>query len=68
MAERGAVRGTFVIQIMQTEYATWQGVVNWIEQEKTLPFRSTLELIKLIDDAVDSSKGENGRQRPPPDF
>ena len=55
---KGPPRGTFVIQILNDQHATWQGTVNWVEQKKNLPFRSTLELIKLIDGALESEKAE----------
>ena len=49
---------TFVVSILYTEHSSWQGSVNWISQDgtKTQCFRSALELIRLIDDAVG---GEN---------
>lgn len=52
-------RGTFVIQILNQQNATWQGTVTWTEEKITQPFRSLLELIKLIDNAL-GEKDENG--------
>lgn len=43
---------TFVIQIKGTQASTWQGTIAWVEEEKKEIFRSTLELIKLLDSAV----------------
>ena len=40
---------TFVVHIISQENATWQGQVTWAEKNKTVPFRSALELLKLID-------------------
>lgn len=48
--------GTFVVKILDRRNATWQGKVTWLEQQKTQCFRSALELLKLIDGALD----ENG--------
>lgn len=44
--------GTFIVRIMDYENVTWQGELVWAEKEKTQKFRSTLELLKLIDSAV----------------
>lgn len=43
---------TFVIQIKGTQASTWQGTIVRVEEEKKEIFRSTLELIKLLDSAV----------------
>ena len=45
--------GTFVVKIKYQENATWQGSVQWVDQNIEKPFRSALELIKLIDSAMD---------------
>ena len=45
--------GTFVIKILDRQNATWQGNVTWIEEHKVQNFRSALELLKLIDEALD---------------
>lgn len=47
---------TFVVQIKDTQAGTWQGTVVWVEEEKKEIFRSTLELIKLLDSAVENGK------------
>ena len=46
---------TFVVQIKDTQAGTWQGSVHWVEEDKKENFRSALELIKLLDSAVESS-------------
>lgn len=38
-----------LITILNRQNATWQGTVTFIETNQTKPFRSVLELIKLID-------------------
>ncbi|MCI8295452.1 MAG: hypothetical protein HFG22_06150 [Lachnospiraceae bacterium] len=45
-------QGTFVVNIMEQENATWQGRVTWLDQKETRCFRSMLELIRLLDTAV----------------
>ena len=48
-----AGHGAFVIQILDQQNATWQGTVTWTDGQKTQHFRSLLELIKLIDTALE---------------
>ena len=47
------MRDTFVVQIVDSQNATWQGTVTWTEGKQTKPFRSALELLKLIDSCLD---------------
>ena len=46
---------TFVIKVMNTQNATWQGTVTWTDGKRTEPFRSALELIKLMDSALEET-------------
>ena len=46
-------KGTFVVQVQYRQHATWQGKVLWAEKNETKQFRSALELLKLIDSALD---------------
>jgi len=50
---------TFVIQVISNQNATWQGTVQWVDKKKTVPYRSMLELIKLINSAVEDSPGND---------
>lgn len=56
MTKRQPGRGTFVIQILNQQNATWQGTITWTDGKKTLPFRSLLELIKLIDSVLETEE------------
>ena len=47
---------TFVIQVLNTQNATWQGTVTWTDGKKKESFRSALELIKLIDSALEEER------------
>lgn len=50
----GTKEGTrFIVDIRCRENATWQGEVRWVDQNKQSSFRSALELLKLIDGALD---------------
>ena len=46
--------GTFIVRVQHRQNSSWQGRITWMEQDKTLAFRSAWELLKLIEDAVDS--------------
>lgn len=50
---------TFVIKVINTQNATWQGTVTWTDGKRTESFRSALELIKLIDSALKEDPGES---------
>lgn len=65
MARLQAGRETFVVRILSTQNATWQGTVVWTDGGKTQPFRSALELIKLIDSTLGGTQEEpqNGQDR-----
>jgi hypothetical protein len=51
---RRAGQATFIVHVQYRQNATWQGQVTWAEKEKIQSFRSALELIKLMDSALDS--------------
>ena len=52
--------GTFILKILNRQNSTWQGSVTWVEEEKTQNFRSALELLKLIDGALDEKQEIEG--------
>lgn len=43
---------TFIIDIKDRRNSTWQGTVQWIQTKKCESFRSTLELLHLLDSAI----------------
>ncbi len=45
-------RGTFIVRVEQRQHSSWQGRVTWMEKGETVAFRSALELLKLIDQAL----------------
>jgi len=49
---------TFVIRLLNTQNQTWQGTVTWLGAKSTQPFRSLLELIMLIDSAIEGDMPE----------
>lgn len=55
LAEQKGKMATFVVHVMYRQHSTWQGSVTWAETGKKANFRSALELIKLMDSAVDAT-------------
>lgn len=50
-------RATFLLNIYNRQNATWQGTVTWVDKNEKQQFRSALELIKLIESALDEAEG-----------
>lgn len=48
--------GTFVIRVQHRQHSTWQGLVTCMETREEIPFRSALELMKLIDGVLDQTE------------
>lgn len=48
--------GTFLVHVKYRQNSTWQGEVLWAEKKKRQYFRSALELIKLMDSALDETE------------
>ena len=46
--------GTFIVRVQHRQNSSWQGRITWMEEDKTVQFRSVWEMIKLIENAVDS--------------
>lgn len=62
MKQKGEI-GTFVVRVQYRQNATWQGQVTWAEGQETRSFRSALELLKLIDNALDIEEGKEGEEK-----
>ena len=55
--------GTFIIRVQHRQNSTWQGRITWMEEDKTIKFRSVWEMIKLIENAMDTvSISEEGEE------
>jgi hypothetical protein len=52
LLDKRGEKGTFIIQVQYRQNSTWQGKVVWVEENRTQHFRSALELIKLVDEAL----------------
>ena len=44
--------GSFLVLIQHRQNGSWQGRVTWMEQNRTVQFRSVWELVQLVDEAV----------------
>ena len=48
--------GTFIVRVQHRQNSSWQGRLTWVEENKTVYFRSVWELMKLANDALEHSK------------
>ena len=53
--KRGGKLCTFSVRIMFRQNASWQGSVTWLEGKREESFRSVLELILLMDSALENA-------------
>lgn len=51
-------RGTFIVRVEQRQHSSWQGRVTWVEKGETVTFRSALELLKLMDQALEHDSNQ----------
>ena len=56
---------TFRISVLFRQNASWQGTVLWVDRDMESQFRSALELIGLIDNALTVSLEKTERQGNP---
>lgn len=58
-------RQTFVLNIIGNQKDTWQGTLQWMQGRKKCPFRSMLELLRLIDSVISEEDSfDNGQKVP----
>ena len=53
--ENRGQQGTFFLNVRYRQNSSWQGSVTWVEEQREQHFRSALELLKLIDGALDNN-------------
>ncbi len=60
-------KATFVVKILNQQNANWQGRITWLDENKEVYFRSTLEMIMLMSSALSppysSTDGEEENHR-----
>ena len=47
----------FLIRIQYGQYQTWQGTIQWLDGGKMSSFRSMLEMVHLMEDAIHIHRG-----------
>ena len=45
-------KSTFEISVKFMQNNTWQGQIHWIENDRKQSFRSVLEMLRLMDEAL----------------
>lgn len=58
LTSRGKL-ATFVIHVQYHQNATWQGKIVWAETKQSTCFRSALEMIKLMDSAIEQCEADD---------
>ncbi|MEI7885075.1 MAG: hypothetical protein WCI30_06960 [Clostridia bacterium] len=53
-------KATFTMHVQFRQNATWQGTLQWLEGKQTERFRSELEMLKLMINAIDFSNENDG--------
>lgn len=46
----------FLVRIIFRQNATWMGEINWLEEDKKLYFRSLLEMVMLMQSALETTE------------
>ncbi len=49
---------TFLIRVVRSDHYSIQGYVRWLEKDKCVPFRSSLELFHLLETGICQSRGD----------
>ena len=62
LLEQHGDMGTFVIRVQHRQHSSWQGMVTYLDKDKTVYFRSALELIKIIDSALDEAEQKGAKE------
>ena len=57
--------GTFIVRVQHRQNSSWQGRITWMEQDKTISFRSVWEMVKLIENAVETVNSEENAEDAP---
>ena len=58
------ILATFSVRVIFRQNASWQGSVTWLEEGREQSFRSALELVLLMDSALESTEDDSRSTRP----
>lgn len=61
MEKNKSTRNSFVVEILNSQNSTWQGTITWVDTDEVSPFRSAMEMLKLIDTAVAIKDGKSSK-------
>jgi len=50
--ELSGKKPVFILHVQFRQHSTWQGTLHWIAENKTKRFRSELEMIRLLAEAL----------------
>lgn len=62
LTKQNDCKATFTIQIQFQQNATWQGTIAWVEGRKSQKFRSELEMLKLMMEAVAANESDKAKE------
>lgn len=54
--------GSFIVRVQHRQNSSWQGRITWMEEDRTINFRSVWEMIKLIESAVNTVGGPESEE------
>ncbi|SFQ12243.1 hypothetical protein SAMN04487928_11976 [Butyrivibrio proteoclasticus] len=46
---------TFIVKITDCQNGTWQGKIVWAEENRSIHFRSMMEMLRLMDEAASAT-------------
>ncbi len=55
-------KSTFIVKVEYCQNETWQGRVIWAEENRSVRFRSALELFRLINEVVEKENNDLKRE------
>ena len=59
LQDQGSAKCTFEVVIRNTQNATWQGHLFWVDSNRRQSFRSVLEMLTLMDEALIETIGDS---------
>ena len=54
---------SFFVKVLYCQHNSWQGEIQWLDAKRTRRFRSALELVALIQEAMETTKGDDHAAR-----
>jgi len=60
--KRHARGQSFLVEIKFRQNNCWQGTIQWLDGKKTCSFRSLLEMLQLMDEALEKTAAPEDKQ------